>query len=308
MTATGAAFYSWSPVIANGVPFTPTASSVYSVTGIDNNNCSSGATISLAVYSVPVISLVSSSLSSCKGGTVALALSGASTYVWSDNTTDPTYIIFPFVSTVYSYTGTSADGCVASGTYSQEVVDCHPSIKVNTTVKQITCGLKRDGRITTQTEVSYPLHKIRYLWEPVSICPDNSCSIVDSLHPGTYSLTMFVTYTVNDNYSSTDTLDMLTFDILTPAYGCALEIYSGISPNGDGINDRWYIGSIEEFPENQVWIYNRWGTKLYETKGYDNVTRYWPVDGESLPSGTYFYIIDPGNGSAPVKGWIELIH
>jgi gliding motility-associated-like protein len=308
MSAGGASYYQWSPVIANGIPFTPTSSATYSVTGVDNNGCASGATIGLSVYPVPVITISSSSLTSCKGETVSLALSGASTYVWSDSSTSSTNVIFPFVSTVYSYTGTSAEGCVASGSYSQEIVECHPSIKVSTTIKQITCGLKRDGRITTQTDVSYPLHKILYLWEPADLCPDNNCAILDSLNPGAYSLLMLVTYTVNTNYSSTDTLDVLTFDILTPANGCELEIYSGISPNGDGVNDRWYIGSIEEFPENQVWIYNRWGSKLFETKGYDNITRYWPVNGESIPSGTYFYIIDPGNGKAPIKGWIELMH
>lgn len=96
-----------------------------------------------------------------------------------------------------------------------------------------------------------------------------------------------------------------------------LIIYNGLSPNGDGRNDFFYIKGIELFPDNTVEIYNRWGVKVYETKGYDNnASRF---DGysrgratfnnnELLPVGTYFYIIKykEGNSIRDLSGYLYI--
>jgi gliding motility-associated-like protein len=108
---------------------------------------------------------------------------------------------------------------------------------------------------------------------------------------------------------------MLTQGFLQPEYdGVVIEkegiiVYNGVTPNNDGRNDKWYIGNIEEFPDNNVVLFNRWGVKVFETKGYNNESNYWPTGDMlgKLLSTTYFYIIDLGNGSKPVKGWVELI-
>ena len=65
----------------------------------------------------------------------------------------------------------------------------------------------------------------------------------------------------------------------------------GISPNGDGKNDVWIIDFIEQFPENVVEIYNRWGELLFHADGYQQD---WDgtYNGKELPIGTYYYIID----------------
>lgn len=77
-------------------------------------------------------------------------------------------------------------------------------------------------------------------------------------------------------------------------------IYNAISPNGDGINDSFYIKGISNYPDNTVEIYNRWGVKVYDAKSYNesNVMFKGYSDGRDtvnrsagLPSGTYFYIL-----------------
>lgn len=77
-------------------------------------------------------------------------------------------------------------------------------------------------------------------------------------------------------------------------------VFNGISPNGDGINDTFQIKGINQYPDNTVEIYNRWGVKVYETKSYnenDNVFKGYSDGrstvnkGEKLPTGTYFYIL-----------------
>lgn len=63
-----------------------------------------------------------------------------------------------------------------------------------------------------------------------------------------------------------------------------LDFPKAFSPNGDNINDTWEIKNLEKFPVNEVIIFNRWGSEVYKTKGYQNN---WT--GNGLEQGTYFY-------------------
>ncbi|MFH6981977.1 gliding motility-associated C-terminal domain-containing protein [Marinoscillum luteum] len=93
----------------------------------------------------------------------------------------------------------------------------------------------------------------------------------------------------------------------------ALKIYNGISSNGDGKNDFMIIDCIDYFPNNRVSIYNRDGSLVYETKGYNNIDRRFDGtsnvgrNGLKLPVGTYFYFIDKGDGTEVVNGYLELV-
>ncbi len=91
----------------------------------------------------------------------------------------------------------------------------------------------------------------------------------------------------------------------------------GISPNNDGMGDEtWFIEGIDKFPNNNVQVFNRWGNKVWETEGYNNTTKAWNGDaivglfvnkeGERLPDGTYFYVIDLRDGSKPLSGFIVI--
>ncbi|MDF4221867.1 Ig-like domain-containing protein [Maribacter sp. M208] len=73
-----------------------------------------------------------------------------------------------------------------------------------------------------------------------------------------------------------------------------------ITPDGDGTNDEFLIDNIESYPNNTVEVYNRWGVKVYEMNGYDNVSNTFKglSDGRAtiskdseLPVGVYFYVI-----------------
>ena len=91
---------------------------------------------------------------------------------------------------------------------------------------------------------------------------------------------------------------------------CKPIIPEGISPNGDGLNDAWVIEGLEYYPDHKVWIFNRWGNKVFEAEGYQNDWRGTntfdvAIANENLPEGTYFYIIETGmEGVAPIKGFI----
>ncbi|WP_052461106.1 T9SS type B sorting domain-containing protein [Psychroserpens mesophilus] len=91
-----------------------------------------------------------------------------------------------------------------------------------------------------------------------------------------------------------------------------LTIYNEFSPNGDGVNETFIIDCIETFPNNTLEVYNRWGNIVYSKKGYrndwDGTSNGRAVMSESnqLPVGTYYYVIDLGNGSEPRVGWLYI--
>ena len=95
----------------------------------------------------------------------------------------------------------------------------------------------------------------------------------------------------------------------------AQRIPQGFSPNGDGVDDTWVIPGIEQFPNNRVKIFNRNGAVVWQAAGYDNNGTVWDsqantgtVFGSSgLPAGTYYYVIEYGDGQTDVRtGFITL--
>ena len=81
----------------------------------------------------------------------------------------------------------------------------------------------------------------------------------------------------------------------------SIKVYNVVTPNGDGAHDVLRIDGLENYPNNTVKIFNRWGVMVFVTKSYN--TQGNVFDGTSngrvtidkdnkLPVGTYFYIID----------------
>lgn len=72
-------------------------------------------------------------------------------------------------------------------------------------------------------------------------------------------------------------------------------IPNGITANGDGINDTFVIPILEdnpeEFPENEMIIFNRWGNVVYQSKPYLNDWGGTNEAGKTLPQGTYYYVL-----------------
>ncbi len=79
-----------------------------------------------------------------------------------------------------------------------------------------------------------------------------------------------------------------------------------ITPNADGSNDTWIITGLENFPNNGVTVYNRWGDEVFSAQPYLNNWAGTHRDRGDLPDGTYYYILNLGDGSTPTAGFITL--
>ena len=79
------------------------------------------------------------------------------------------------------------------------------------------------------------------------------------------------------------------------------------SPNNDGVNDEFIIPclSTSQNPNNEVSIFNQWGDEVFRDAPYLNNWK-GTYKGEDLPTGTYFYIIDLGDGNSPLAGYLVL--
>ncbi|MCW5899595.1 MAG: gliding motility-associated C-terminal domain-containing protein [Flavobacteriales bacterium] len=99
--------------------------------------------------------------------------------------------------------------------------------------------------------------------------------------PGAYTITLVVTTT----QGCTDTITYVY--VIRPE---EIFIPNVFSPNNDGMNDAFNITNIQYYPNNLT-IFNRWGSVVYEARNYTNQWR-----GTDLADGTYFYILKLDEG------------
>lgn len=85
----------------------------------------------------------------------------------------------------------------------------------------------------------------------------------------------------------------------------SLKIPNIFTPNADGVNDAFVIPSLENYPDNEITVFNRAGSVVYQKKSYQND---W--DGSTLGDGTYFYILKvkiDGDKADVYKGYVTLL-
>ncbi|KAA3436864.1 gliding motility-associated C-terminal domain-containing protein [Rufibacter hautae] len=137
---------------------------------------------------------------------------------------------------------------------------------------------------------------LTYRWSPATGL--NNAQIATPVAKPTVTTTYTVTVTTQDGCTSTD---QVTITVLSP-----VEVPNGFTPNGDGINDNWELPNLKSYPNCQVEVFNRWGNKVFESRGYDKP---WEgrLNGQPLPAATYYYIIRLGEKQNPITGNVTII-
>ena len=90
-----------------------------------------------------------------------------------------------------------------------------------------------------------------------------------------------------------------------------LQIPNGFSPGNDAVNDTFVIPCIEDYPNNILNIYNRYGTLLYQSNNYVNDWNGMPNKGpfnqnKVLPVGAYYYVLTIPAINTPFTGYVYL--
>lgn len=99
------------------------------------------------------------------------------------------------------------------------------------------------------------------------------------------------------------------FTLAAGSEGFSIGVSQGFTPNGDGINDTWFIQNIDSYPNAVIRIYNRWGREVFLSEGLyeNNWNGTYKDNEESLPDSSYAYIIDlDGDGVMDLSGWIYI--
>ncbi|NNL15007.1 MAG: gliding motility-associated C-terminal domain-containing protein, partial [Flavobacteriaceae bacterium] len=308
----------WSPALASGTnDFDPTVDSpgtyIYTVSAITPCTTDASAQLTVTIGDSPEPIVVEPTLTFCLSANPTVAdLNSAVTgdsILWyesdtSTNPLDPTDILLD--GDDYYATQTSGSGC-------ESTLRAQVNVIVN--------------NADTPTLIS----------EGDEFCINDSPTLFEltlnilEYDSGTNNITWYDSDTGGNVLSSTSLLvhdNVYYATLLDPITGCesglrlpvtadltacgALTFPDGFSPNGDGINDRYVVESIDFlYPNFVMEIYNRYGNLVYEGNA-----RTSPFDGTSnqsrlvtqgdLPVGVYFYIINFNDGSKSKQGRLYL--
>ena len=133
----------------------------------------------------------------------------------------------------------------------------------------------------------------------------NSNIQLEALASGNHSLT--ITNVANPIVTSTQTFEINTLNCFDES-----QIPQLITPNGDGLNERFIFEDLENNPSiysrNELLIFNRWGDVVFKAKPYQNDWSGHNKSGQTLPEGTYYYVfkLDLNEGQV-IKGDITVV-
>jgi gliding motility-associated-like protein/uncharacterized repeat protein (TIGR01451 family) len=143
----------------------------------------------------------------------------------------------------------------------------------------------------------------------VTMNPDGTFTYTpDADFVGTDSFTYVACNDEGECYEATVTI--IVYNVVDPT-DMVIHIPAGFSPNGDNVGDTFVIENIDMYPNNELIIFNRWGNEVYNAAPYSNASA-WDgstqsdgiVVGGKVPEGTYFYVLDKGDDSAKISGFI----
>ncbi len=194
---------------------------------------------------------------------------------------------YPVGVTINTYVAEDVNGNADTCTFTVEVFDS-PDLVL--TGQDETYQGAGDGQVSSTVTGGTPPYT--YQWNTGDITPN-----IYNLSAGMYYLML----TDANGCMATDTV-MLDSTGALPE----LEMPTAYSPNGDGANDFFVIKGIQRYPDNELFVYNRWGGLVYDQKGYSNQWNGKSNDGEELPDGTYYVILKIYSDDITLTGYVYL--
>lgn len=280
-TSSNATTYSWTPAAGVSNPaianptLSPAATTTYTVTGT-TGSCTVSKTFTVTV--LPAVTLtVHADTTICSGAAFnAGTVSNATSYSWSptagvSNPAIANPVLSPTTTTTYTVTARTGN-CTNVKTFKVTV------LQAVTVSAGPGSSILAGSSVTLQGSGSAGT----YLWTPAT-----GLSATNILTPvATPAITTTYTLRITNQQGCTNTSDV-TIDVLP----YCIKPLNAFTPNKDGFNDTWFITNGNCLKKAIVAVYNRYGSKVFESEDYKND---WEgtYKNKPLPDGTYYYVID----------------
>jgi gliding motility-associated-like protein len=279
-TISNATVYNWSPSVgvSNTNIATPTLSPTTTTTY--TLNASLGTCNTTRFFTVTVVSPnlgIRLDTSICTGNNFIPNITGnTSTFIWYPTTgvSDPNIanpVLSPTNTTTYTVTGT-LDVCTFSRTFT---VYLYPVVLVD-------AGNPVAIASGTTTQLQGVGTSGNYLWTPTASL--SAASILNPIASPSTTTQYVLTITTDAGCKNSDSV------LVTVVPECVKQ-YNAFSPNGDGINENWIVTDDHCTSSVNAFVYNRYGTKVFESKDYHN-NWYGTFMGKPVPDGTYYYVLN----------------
>ncbi|MBC7938072.1 MAG: gliding motility-associated C-terminal domain-containing protein [Rhizobacter sp.] len=280
ITSNGAT-YSWSPVTGVSNPailnpvLSPQSTTTYTVTA--TLGACTATTSFIVNVNTPVNLTVHADTVICNGaGFAANTVGNATTYSWSPATgvSDPS-IANPQLSpaTTTTYTVTAITGtCSVSKAFTVSVV---PGVAVDAgnAVNII------EGNSTTLQGSG---GAGAYNWSPATGLSNATILTPVATPAATTTYTLTITTTAGCHASDDVTITVIPY---------CIKVMEAITPNGDGINDRWLVTNGACTGSVRAKVFNRYGNLVYESANYQNDWQ-GTYKGKPVPDGTYYFVLE----------------
>lgn len=257
------------------------AANTYNLTVTDASGCT--ATSSAIVNEpLPIQLTLTPSPTTCDiasdGSVVAQAVGGTPAYTFAWSTAETGMAITDLVPGTYSATVVDANGCTATN---MVTVIANPLFTVDAGVDT---SVIRESSITLNAAViGGTSSSYAYVWLPEEGLDDATSFSVEASPTETTTYTVWVV----DQISGCQNGDEVVVTVLPNAY---LFVPNAFSPNGDGLNERFYPITGDGVTVDALRVYNRWGELVYDgikESGWDGT---W--NGKVCPMAAYVYVCE----------------
>ncbi len=189
---------------------------------------------------------------------------------------------------IIQYKFISNNNCIDTASQSI-VVRPHPHVDAGSEIFVL------DGSSATINAIASS-NQLSYLWMP-SVYLNSDTVLTPVVTPHQSTLYILTATDINSCKSEDSVFVKVLFAPIAP---------NAFTPNGDGVNDKWEIKYLIDYPDCMVQVFSRTGQQVFQSIGYST-----PWDGTyhgtPLPIGTYYYIIQPRSGRSTISGSVTII-
>lgn len=249
--------------------------------------CQSTDVVVVEFHEIPAVSTIQDTVI-CKGETVQLITAGEGDFLWApafflDSTDVHSPSAIPDSTLQYIVTLTDQYGCrnqdsVVITVMEQPVANAGPD-----QILDYTFNAQLEATLGTDETGTWSIVSGEGTFRDIA----NPQTMIEGLVLGNNLLQWIVSNGVCPD--SADQVSIIVNDLIIPTL---------ITPNGDHLNEYFELRGIETLGVTQLIIFDRGGTQVYKSSNYANDWNGVDQHGNPLPEDTYFFVMQPRNGTA----------